>query len=78
MIRVPRDFKPLLDELSASFARRQTAGRFILFFAAAIVVTGDRTVSAVLRLLTLVEPLNPFTYHRLFHIAVGHPGLLPK
>lgn len=66
MIRVPRDFKPLLDELSASFGRPQTARRLILFFAAAIVVTGDRTVSAVLRLLALVEPLNPSTYHRLF------------
>ena len=66
MIRVPRDFKPLLHELSASFARPQTARRFILFFAAAIVVTGDRTVSAVLRLLALIEPLNPSTYHRLF------------
>ena len=66
MICVPRDFKPLLDDLSASFRRPQTARRFILFFAAAIVVIGDRTVSAVLRLLNLIEPLNPSTYHRVF------------
>lgn len=66
MIRVPHHFKPLLDDLSASFGRPQTARRFILFFAAAIVVTGDRTVSAVLRLLALIQPLNPSTYHRLF------------
>ena len=66
MIRVPCDFKPLLDDLSASFRRPQTARRFILFFAAAIVVIGDRTVSAVLRLLNLIEPRNPSTYHRVF------------
>ncbi|WP_390621964.1 transposase [Crateriforma conspicua] len=36
------------------------------YFTAAILVTGDRTVSAVLRLLSLIEPLNPSTYHRVF------------
>lgn len=66
MIRVPRDFKPLLEDLSASFRRPQTARRLILFFAAAIVVVGDRTVSAVIRLLAIFEPVNPSTYHRLF------------
>jgi hypothetical protein len=66
MIRVPRDFKPLLDNLSASFRRPQTARRFILFFAAAVIVTGDRTVSAVLRLIALLQPVNPSTFHRLF------------
>jgi hypothetical protein len=65
-IRVPRDFKPLLDNLSASFRRPQTARRFILFFAAAVIVTGDRTVSAVLRLIALLQPVNPSTFHRLF------------
>lgn len=66
MIRVPRDFKPLLDSLSSATAHRDTARRLILFFATACLVTGDRTVSAVLRLLSLIEPLNPSTYHRLF------------
>lgn len=66
MIRVPRDFKPLLDELAGAFSRPQTARRVILFFAAAILVIGERTVSAVLRLLGMIEPLNPSTYHRLF------------
>lgn len=65
MIRVPRQFKPLLDQLSAG-ARPQTSRRLILFFAAATLVTGDRTVSAVLRLLSLIELVNPSTYHRLF------------
>ena len=41
MIRVPRDFKPLLDDLSAAVARPQTARRLILFFAAAVLVVGD-------------------------------------
>lgn len=66
MICVPRQFKPLLDNLSATFHRPQTARRFLLFLAAAILVTGDRTVSGVLRLLSMIEPLNPSTYHRLF------------
>lgn len=66
MICVPRDFKPLLDQLSSATRHRETARRLILFFAAATLVIGDRTVSAVLRLLGLIEPLNPSTYHRLF------------
>lgn len=66
MIRVPRQFKPLLDDLSSAFARPQTATRVISFFAAAILITGNSTVSAVLRLLSLVEPLNCSTYHRVF------------
>ena len=66
MIRVPRDCKPLLDQLAGAFSRPQTARRVILFFAATILTRGDRTVSAVLRLLSFIEPLNPSTYHRLF------------
>ena len=66
MFHVPRDFKPLLDQLSSATTHRDTARRLILFFAAAILVVGDRTVSAVLRLLALIEPLNPSTFHRLF------------
>lgn len=66
MIRVPRDFKPLLDQLSGAFSRPQTARRLILFFTAAMVVVGERTVSSVIRLLDIIEPLNPSTYHRLF------------
>lgn len=66
MIRVPKEFKPLLDSLVDSFRRRETARRVVLFFAAAIITVGDRTVSNVLRLLSHVERLNPSTYHRLF------------
>ena len=72
MIRVPRDFKPLLNDLSAAIDRPQTRTRFILFFAAAIVVVGDRAVSSTLRLLSQITPLNPSTYHRLF----SHPKMV--
>jgi hypothetical protein len=66
MIRVPQQFKPLLESLIESFHRLETGRRFVLFFVAAILTVGDRTVSNVLRLLSLVEQLNPSTYHRLF------------
>ena len=45
MMRVPKDFKPLLDSLVDSFRRPETARRVVLFFAAAIITVGDRTVS---------------------------------
>ncbi len=66
MIRVPHQFKLLLDLLSSSSEHPQTARRLILFFAAAILVAGNKTVSNVLRLLELIEPLNHSTFHRLF------------
>lgn len=66
MIRAPKDFRPLLDSLLATFRRQETAWRFVLFFAAAILTIGDRTVSNVLRLVGLIEKVNPSTFHRLF------------
>jgi hypothetical protein len=66
MIRVPHEFKPLLQSLIETFNRPATARRFVLFFLAALLTVGDRTVSNVLRLLSLVETVNPSTYHRLF------------
>ncbi len=58
MIRVPHQFKLLLDLLSSSSEHPQTARRLILFFAAAILVQAIRPFSNVLRLLELIEPLN--------------------
>jgi len=66
MIRVPQEFKPLLQSIIGTFHRPATACRFVLFFLAAILTIGDRTVSNVLRLLSLTERVNPSTYHRLF------------
>lgn len=66
MIRVPQQFKPLLSGLVATFGKPATARRMLLFSAAAILTVGDRTVSNVLRLLSLIDSVNPSTYHRLF------------
>lgn len=66
MIRVPHDYKPLIDDLSAATGKPETARRLILFFVAAILVIGNRTVSSVVRLLNLIAPVNLSTYHRLF------------
>ena len=66
MIRTTKDFASLLQDLVDTFHRPATARRVVLFFAAAILTVGDRTVSNVLRLLGLIEKLNPSTYHRLF------------
>ena len=66
MVHVPHDFKPLLQSLVDTFRRPTTARRLVLFVLAAILTTGDRTVSNVLRLLSLIETVNPSTYHRLF------------
>lgn len=66
MIQTPQEFAPLLQSLVDTFRRPDTARRIVFFFAAAILTVGDRTVSNVLRLLSLVEKLNPSTYHRLF------------
>ncbi len=66
MIRTPKEFSPLVQNVVGFVGRRQTARRIVFFFAAAILTVGDRTVSNVLRLLSLIERLNPSTYHRLF------------
>lgn len=66
MIRVPDQYKPLLSSLVETFAKPATAQRVMLFCAAAILTVGDRTVSNVLRLLHLIEAVNPSTYHRVF------------
>jgi len=66
MIRVPQEFKPLLSSLVVTFGKPATARRMIFFSVAAILTVGDRTVSNVLRLLSLIDAVNPSTYHRLF------------
>jgi len=65
MIRTPNEFSPLLQSMVDSFRRPATARRVVFFFAAVILTVGDRTVSNVLRLIGLIEKVNPSTYHRL-------------
>jgi hypothetical protein len=57
-----------LGDLSASFRRPQTALRLIFFLGAADSGggIGDRTVSAVIRLLAIIEPINPLTVYQPF------------
>lgn len=64
MIFVPKSFVPLRDRLLDSFSRPATAKRVVFLMLAAILVTGNRTVANLLRLISLVERLNPSTYHR--------------
>lgn len=64
MIRVPKGVEPLFNELSSNFTRQATGKRVVWLMLAAVLVTGNRTVSGVVRLNCLVEYVNPSTYHR--------------
>jgi hypothetical protein len=78
MIPVPVDLRPLLNDILSSVGREATARRLVIFFAAAILVIGNRTVSSVVRLLSLIESVNPSTYHRLFSHRKWLPVLPAK
>jgi hypothetical protein len=64
MIRVPKGLKPLFDDLTNGFAKRATGERVVFLMLAAVLVCGDRTVSAMVRLLGWIDRVNPSTYHR--------------
>lgn len=64
MFIVPEEFKPLLSQLQVQFTRAATARRMLWLMFAAVLVSGNRTISNLLRLLSLIETLNPSTYHR--------------
>ena len=64
MFCVPKALKPLRDGLVNDFSRAATARRVVFLMLAAILVTGNRTVANLLRLIAFVERLNPSTYHR--------------
>lgn len=64
MIRVPSALAPLRDRLMEDFSKQATGRRVFILLMAAILVTGNRTVSNLLRLVSLVEKVNPSTYHR--------------
>lgn len=58
VVRVPRDFRPLLHRLSEWFHRPLTCQRLIILFAAKIVLVGERTVLAVIQLREIMESIN--------------------
>lgn len=64
MFCVPKALTPLRDALLSDFNRAATAQRVVFLMLAAILVTGNRTVANLLRLLAFVERFNPSTYHR--------------
>jgi hypothetical protein len=64
MIRVPKGLEPLVSELFNDFSRPQTAERVFWLMSAAVLVVGNRTVSAMVRLIGLIDRINPSTFHR--------------
>lgn len=62
MFRVPLAFRPLLLDLLGCYPRPSTARRMLLLMAGAILTSGNRTVSNILRLLVLLDQLNPSTW----------------
>lgn len=61
---MPNAFVPLRDRLINSFTKPATAKRVLWLMLAAVLVTGNRTVANLLRLIALIQHLNPSTYHR--------------
>jgi DDE superfamily endonuclease len=64
MFWVPRALTPLRDGWMSDFSRAATARRVVFLMLAAILVTGNRTVANLLRLIGFIEQFNPSTYHR--------------
>jgi hypothetical protein len=64
MILLPKGFEPLFNELSSDFTKQATGKRVVWLMLAAVLVAGNRTVSGLVRLISLVEYVNPSTYHR--------------
>jgi len=63
--RVPRRAWPLLDEFAGAFTR-PTFLRFVVLLMAALVTTGCRTVSNLLRTVHGLAAGHPSSYHRVF------------
>ncbi len=76
MFRVPLAFRPLLVDLLSCYPRPSTAHRMLLLMAGAILTSGNRTVSNILRLLALLDKLNPSTYHRVLSHRRWHSRAL--
>ena len=70
VVILPPEATPLLAASAAEFAR-PTAVRFRTLLAAALLTTGRRTVSGVLRTLRHLAPGHRTAYHRAFSRADG-------
>lgn len=65
MRSIPRTAEPLIRELASAFTR-PTFRRFTVLLFAAILTTGRRTVSNLLRTMQALAPGHPSSYHRVF------------
>lgn len=63
MNSIPQAAEPLLREFTTAFTR-PTYPRFVILLLAAILTTGRRTISNVLRTVRTLAPGHPSTYHR--------------
>lgn len=65
MRSIPRAAEPLILEFAPAFTR-PTFQRFIVLLFAAILVTGRRTITNLLRTVSTLAPGHPSSYHRVF------------
>src|SRR3954452_23562988 len=65
MLVIPSFARPLLDQFAPLFFQ-PTYQRFLVLLVAAILTTGRRTVSNLLRTVPGLAPGDPSSYHRLF------------
>src|SRR4051794_19579712 len=65
MLVIPSFARPLLDQFAPVFLQ-PTYQRFLVLLAAAILTTGRRTVSNLLRSVPGLAPGHPSSYHRVF------------
>jgi len=63
MNRMPRAAEPLIREFASAFTR-PTYPRFVILWLAAILTTGRRTISNLLRTVQRLAPGHPSRYHR--------------
>jgi hypothetical protein len=78
MIGVPKGFSPLLTQLQEQFTKPATARRVVWLMLAAVLVVGNRTVANLVRLISLVERINPSTFHRVLSHRRWNSGRLAK
>src|SRR4051794_1491788 len=65
MLLIPSFARPVLDQFAPVFLQ-PTYQRFLVLLVAAILTTGRRTVSNLLRTVPGLAPGHPSSYHRVF------------